>query len=665
MKSIKIKIMVYLGILLTITCAGIGIIANFTSSKAIISQVNQMLPELASEGAKVVEGRIQTQFNILEVLATRDYIKDPKYTWEDQLPILMEEVKRSSVISLAVSSLDGTLRMSSGATVNISDREYFKKALKGENAVSDPIVSKENGTIVVTYAVPIKFNDQITGALVALTDGVKLSEITNNITFGKSGKAFMINKLGTTIAHSNKDLVINMDNDFESFKTDPKLKSLVELEKKMVEGETGAGEYEYNGTFKYLGYAPVKSTGWSIAIAAPRSEVLAELDNLKKSLILISLFLLLITLVMSYFVATSISKPIELISIHLQSIAAGDFTVQISKKLKRENNEIGVLIKASESISDFLRTSFGDVSSNSIEINQTALAVEEAVNLLNAQADDTSATVEQLSAGMEETAAGAEEMNASAAEIEKAVESIAEKAQQGAISAGEISKRAEEIKIRAISSQQSATEIYDHAKEKLKMAIEQSKAVDQIKVLSESILQITSQTNLLALNAAIEAARAGEAGKGFAVVANEIRKLAEDSKNTVSQIQKVTNTVVASVESLKDGSTQILDFIDNKVIKDYQELVGVGEKYSEDAAFVDALITDFSATAQELTASIQDIMKAIEEVTITVNDGAKGTEDIAQKTILIVEEISKVKDQMQISKNNALKLQELVKKVKI
>lgn len=665
MKSIRAKMIISLSLLLAITCIGIGVVSDLAASKAIINQVNQTLPELADQGAKIVEDRIQTQFNALEILATMDYIKNPKYTWEDQLPILTDEVKRSGMIALTVTSVDGTSRSTTGKTTNISDQEYFKKALNGESAVSDPTVSKEDGTIIVTYAVPIKFNNQITGVLTALADGKKLSEITNDITFGKSGKAFMLNKLGTTIAHSNIDLVINMDNDFESIKTDPKLQSLVELEKKMVAGERGAGEYEYNGVIKYLGFAPVKSTGWSIAIAAPKEEVLAELDTLKKSILFISLFFLLITIGMGYFVSTSISNPIKLVSAHLQTIAAGDFTVEVSKKLKRGNDEVGVLIKASESIGNFLRESFGDVSSKSIDINQTANEVEEAVDLLNIHADDTSATVEQLSAGMEETAASAEEMNASAAEIEKAVEAIAEKAQQGAISAGEISKRAESIKSQAISSQQSATEIYDQTKDKLKMAIEQSKAVGQINILSESILQITSQTNLLALNAAIEAARAGEAGKGFAVVANEIRKLAEDSKNTVSEIQKVTDIVVASVENLKDGSTQILDFIDSKVISDYEKLVGVGEKYSEDAAFVDELITDFSAAAQELTASIQDIMKAIEEVTITVTDGAKGTEDIAQKTILIVEEISKIKEQMHISKNNAHQLQELVKKVKI
>lgn len=98
-------------------------------------------------------------------------------------------------------------------------------------------------------------------------------------------------------------------------------------------------------------------------------------------------------------------------------------------------------------------------------------------------------------------------------------------------------------------------------KGKLSKAIEDTKFVDEINKLLETILDITDQTNLLALNAAIEAARAGEAGKGFAVVAEEVRKLAEESSNTAGQIQKITETVVSSVKELANNSQQLLDFM--------------------------------------------------------------------------------------------------------
>ena len=113
----------------------------------------------------------------------------------------------------------------------------------------------------------------------------------------------------------------------------------------------------------------------------------------------------------------------------------------------------------------------------------------------------------------------------------------------------------------------------------MKRALEKSKEVKNINVLTESILQITEQTNLLSLNAAIEAARAGEAGKGFAVVANEIRNLAEDSRNAANKIQSMTMEVIKSVEDLASSSEKVLDFIGTKVIDDYKTMVSIGDQY--------------------------------------------------------------------------------------
>jgi len=279
--------------------------------------------------------------------------------------------------------------------------------------------------------------------------------------------------------------------------------------------------------------------------------------------------------------------------------------------------------------------------------------------------EDVSATTEEMSAGMEETAASAEQMNATSIEIENAVESIALKAQNGSMIASEINKRAQDLRGSSLKSQQSAHDIRETIDADMRTSIEQSKAVEKINLLSQSILQITAQTNLLALNAAIEAARAGEAGKGFAVVADEIRKLAEDSKKTVNEIQDVTKIVVASVQRLTNSSEKALNFIDTIVINDYKAMVSTGKQYYMDAEAIQDLVTDFSATAEELLASIQSMTKAINEVTASNSEGAQSTQNIAEKASGVLQKAAIVSDLMKGTERISERLAEIVSKFKI
>jgi methyl-accepting chemotaxis protein len=201
--------------------------------------------------------------------------------------------------------------------------------------------------------------------------------------------------------------------------------------------------------------------------------------------------------------------------------------------------------------------------------------------------------------------------------------------------------------------------------QKLNEALRKSKAVEEIAVLSESILEITTQTNLLALNAAIEAARAGESGRGFAVVADEIRKLAEDSKNTVSKIQSVVQTVTESVSNLSESSVQTLKFIDEQVVGGYKVLVHTGEQYNEDAGYVDGLVTEFSNQSAQLAESIKNMAKAVNEVAAAAGEGAQGTQNIAEKVTVAVAKSNAVIQQSDNARKSSENLMNMVSQFKI
>lgn len=665
MNSIKMRIVINVTALLLVVCVGLGVISYITAVKAITAQVEQTLPQLADQGAKVVTERMNALLGTLETVANRDRIKDTNNTWEDKNKILQDETLRSGHISMLIAQLDGSCKLTTGKEVNIKDRDYFQKAITGKRAISEPLISRDDGSIVIVYAVPIKKDGEIVGVLAALRDGNNLSNITNSITFGKSGRAFMINKKGIKVAHSKAELVMDMDNDLENVKQNPKLEPLVELEKQMIEGKRGAGEYEYNGEIKFLGYAPVEGTDWSLAVAAPKAEIFSGIKTLGISILIASAIFLVLSLGVGYLIARLISTPIVLASEHLKIISTGDFTHETPKKSLKMKDEIGVLAKSIETMQQSVKEVVRGVIKESHNVTEAVISTEKAVTELTFQIEEVSATTEELSAGMEETAASSEEMSATASEIERAVESIALKAQQGAVSAGEINRRASELKQTAVSSQMNAQNIYVSTQDKLIKAMQDSKSVDQINVLSDAILQITSQTNLLALNAAIEAARAGEAGRGFAVVAEEIRKLAESSKDAVNQIQKITKIVVTSVGNLSESSASVLEFIDKQVLKDYEAMVEIGEQYHSDAELVDELVNDFSATAEELTASIQQMTKVIEGIAIAASQGAEGSTNIAQKNAIMVEKSNEVIKQADISRESSDNLNEMVSKFKV
>jgi methyl-accepting chemotaxis protein len=404
---------------------------------------------------------------------------------------------------------------------------------------------------------------------------------------------------------------------------------------------------------------------WSLCVDIPLENILQDFYIQLKYIILIACIGLAVVIVATILMASYITRGLKYAENQLDLLAQGDLSREIDVKYSKSGDEIGNMIDSMRKMQESIKNIIEGVEAGSLNVASSINSAEENIQNLNSRISDVSATTEELSAGMEETAASSEEMNSLVSQVKKNIEGMSVEIEKGLKAAKEINTRAIQLKSSAIQSRKNGNDISNDINGKLQMAIEKSKAVEQIGSLTEGILEITSQTNLLALNAAIEAARAGEAGKGFAVVADEIRKLADLSKNTVIEIQNITQTVTESVDALKSSSKDMIQFMETQIIPDYDNLVNTGEQYSRDSSTVEKLVSNFSKISEELLVSVSNIVKSVEEVAAASEEGARGTTNIARMSSAIVELSDDVMNKAVQSKLSAEKLMESISVFKL
>ena len=637
--SIRYKLIIIFGLLVALASFIEGVLAVRTARKAVVEKIEAHLIDKATDTAEVIDGRVTAFFQFFEGIARAPILRDSTASYKEKTAYLKKEAAFNARIhKMDLCDMQGIRYTDDGKTLNVSERDFFKAASKGKNFLAEPLISRLDGFLVIVFAVPIyDDNRAIINVLLATVEASILSHDIRDIVVGQTGYCYILGLTGTTIASKDFDRVKAMENVGKMASTDSSLASLAAFENTALGiDESSIGFYEYKGIHKIASHAAMKTTDWAVVITAPEEEFMGTVNSLRFSMRVIGVIIFLVALIVVYFVASAMVKPIKTAVFALRNIAQGegDLTVRLPvhgndeitdlseyfnetiEKIGTSIRQVGVNSDAMEEIGNELASNMTETASAVNEISANIDGVKQQAMTQAASVTETAATVEEIVRTIKQLNNSIETQAASVAQSSSSVEEMV----ANIASIGQTLGKTDEVikNLTTATGDGKATLVTSNTVTQ-KIAEESGSLMEA----SSVIQHIASQTNLLAMNAAIEAAHAGEAGKGFAVVADEIRKLAEESSTQGKTITTTLKTLSGEIETLSSSS--------KTVEEKFNVIFNLAEQVKEMSARLTEAMREQENGSKEVLTAIKSINTVTTEVQAGSEEMLKGGEGVAEE----------------------------------
>lgn len=472
-----------------------------------------------------------------------------------------------------------------------------------------------------------------------------------------SSKAYLVDKSGNFLYHNDPDMIGTQMTGNKVIQD-----VLDQLNSTGVMPTADVKECKVDGTQKYVAYMCTVND-WVVYVEADKDDVLSSITSIITSSLIVGGLFILLAVVIGIIVTGKITKPITKLTTVINDISELNMTDEHEIPITKD--EIGVMGTAVARMKHQLQEIVGDLNGISGKLVSDSNTLYDISENVTEASTNNSATNEELAASMESTSQSTENVTNSVQDMNSSAIEVANKINEGTNLTSSAMDKAQEIHERTRQAREETLKVYDEIKGTSEQAIIQAKEVQKINELANAIQEIADQTTLLSLNASIEAARAGEQGRGFAVVASEIANLASESTTTGANIVTIVAQVNTSVETLTKCLVDALEFLENKVMNDYDAFMESSDEYSSAAKNIEDFMNQANEEVDQLKSAISSITDAMDSINRNINECSIGINDIANKTTEVVELTSESFERSNNCKTSASELQDITSRFHI